>query len=72
MPGSLEAAQIDRLPIHFAEGTQTVPVYDRTKLSAGVTFSGPALVVQLDSTSLIHPEQRATCDRFGNLVLETD
>ena len=70
--GSLEAAQIDRLPIHFAEGTQTVPVYDRTKLSAGVTFSGPALVVQLDSTSLIHPEQRATCDRFGNLILETD
>ena len=70
--GSLEEAQIDRLPIHFAEGTQTVPVYDRTKLSAGVTFSGPALVVQLDSTSLIHPEQRATCDRFGNLILETD
>ena len=70
--GSLEVAQIDRLPIHFVEGTQTVPVYDRTKLSAGVTLSGPALVVQLDSTSLINPEQRATCDRFGNLILETD
>ena len=69
--GSLEEAHVDRLPIHFADGTQTVPVYDREKLSAGVDFPGPALVVQLDSTTLIHPDQTATCDRYGNLILET-
>jgi len=69
--GSLDGAEIDRLPIHFADGTQTVPVYDRTKLSAGVTFTGPALVVQLDTTTLIHPDQTASCDRYGNLILET-
>ena len=70
--GSLEAALVDQLPIHFADGTRTAPVYDRSTLSAGVSFSGPALVVQLDSTSLIHPEQRVSCDHYGNLILEED
>jgi N-methylhydantoinase A len=71
-PGSaLEDARIDHLPIHFEAGTQSVPVYDRDKLSAGTSFPGPALVVQLDSTALIHPDQHVTCDRYGNLIVET-
>lgn len=68
--GGLEEAIADRLPIHFADETRTVPVYDRAKLSAGVSFNGPALVVQLDSTTLVHPDQKARCDRYGNLILE--
>lgn len=67
--GALEDACVDHLPIHFEDGTQSVPIYDRDKLSAGVTFQGPALVVQLDSTALIHPDQNATCDQFGNLIV---
>jgi len=70
--GNLDKALVDRLPIHFAEGTHTAPVFDRTKLFEGAKFVGPALVVQLDSTSLIHPEQQVTCDHYGNLILETD
>ena len=69
--GNLDKALVDSLPIHFAEGTHTAPVFDRTKLFEGAKFVGPALVVQLDSTSLIHPEQQATCDHYGNLILET-
>ncbi len=69
--GGLEEACIDRQPIHFADRTRSVPVYEREKLSAGISFPGPALIVQLDSTALIHPDQTATCDRFGNLILET-
>ena len=69
--GSLEAAQTDTLPIHFADGTATVPVYDREKLSAGISFAGPALVVQLDSTTLIPPDRTARVDRYGNLILES-
>ncbi len=68
--GALADARIDHLPVHFEDGTQTIPVYDRDKLSAGVTFPGPALVVQLDATTLIHDYQRVTCDRFGNLIAE--
>jgi len=70
--GSLEDAMIDRLPVHLEEGPRNVPVYDREKLSSGMTFTGPALVVQLDSTSLIHEGHQASCDRFGNLIVEID
>ncbi|NKB58120.1 MAG: hydantoinase/oxoprolinase family protein [Alphaproteobacteria bacterium] len=69
--GTLEEARVDQQTIHFEGGTQSVPVYDRDKLSAGISFPGPALVVQLDSTALIHPDQHVTCDRFGNLIAET-
>ena len=68
--GGLADARIDHLTVHFEDGTQTVPVYDRDKLANGISFLGPALVVQLDSTTLIHSDQQVTCDRFGNLIVE--
>jgi N-methylhydantoinase A len=70
--GSLAEAEIDRATVHFEEGPQSVPIYDREKLASGVTFEGPALIVQLDSTTLVNPDQSATVDHFGNLILETD
>lgn len=68
--GDLADALIGHLPVHTEAGARTVPVYDREKLSSGMTFPGPALVVQLDSTTLIHDDQQVTCDRFGNLIAE--
>jgi N-methylhydantoinase A len=31
---------------------------------------GPAIVEQLDTTTVIPPGQRATVDRIGNLVIQ--
>ena len=45
-------------------------VYDRPQLSPGATFRGPALVVQMDSTTAVPPGWRAEVDAFGNLLLE--
>jgi len=64
-------AEIDRTTVYFEEGPLSVPIYDREKLAAGMTFEGPALIVQLDSTTLVNPDQSATVDRFGNLILRT-
>jgi len=69
--GALADAEIDRAPVHFEEGVRTVPIYDREKLSAGVAFEGPALVVQLDSTTLVLPDQTATVDPSGSLILKS-
>lgn len=69
--GALSDAEVDRLPVHFESGTRTVPVYDRDRFSAGMVFDGPALVVQLDSTTLVLADQKAKVDRSGNLILET-
>jgi N-methylhydantoinase A len=55
----------------FAEGALETPVYNRERLEPGATLSGPALIVQSDCTTLIHPCQRATVDPFGNLIVAT-
>jgi N-methylhydantoinase A len=40
-------------PVHFAAGKRDVPVLDRDKLGAGSRFEGPAIVTQLDATTLV-------------------
>ena len=44
-------------------------VYRRSGLGWGSVVSGPAIVEQLDSTTLILPGQRAETDEFGNLII---
>ena len=44
-------------------------VYDRARLVAGDSIDGPAVVEQLDSTTVVWPEQTASVDRYGNLIL---
>ena len=46
-----------------------VPAYRRDALRAGHRIGGPAVVDQLDSTSLILPGQTAEVDRHGNLII---
>jgi N-methylhydantoinase A len=50
-------------------GWTTIPVYDRSRLRAGMTFGGPAVVEQMDATTLVLPGQGATVDDFGNVIL---
>jgi N-methylhydantoinase A len=45
-------------------------VYERAALLAGHMLRGPAIVCQMDATTLIPPGWRGHVDRFGNLVLE--
>ena len=47
------------------------PVMDRTRLAAGTTFDGAAIVEQYDSTILILPGQLAEIDALGNIVIRT-
>jgi len=43
------------------------PRYDRAKLAAGQSVSGPAIIIQHDSTTLIPPGHLAEVSEFGNL-----
>ena len=45
-------------------------VYDRSLLKAGNAFDGPAIVEEFDSTTIIGPNQRASVDRVGHIVIE--
>ncbi len=64
----------ERRGVYFAEagGFVDCPVFDRYLLPAGARLEGPAVVEELDSTTLVHPGFAATVDTFGNLVLERE
>ena len=54
----------------YVEGRFTeADVYRRSGLGWGSVVAGPAIVEQLDSTTLILPGQRAETDEFGNLTI---
>ena len=44
--------------------------YDRHKLKAGNRISGPAIVNQYDTTTVIPPGLEAHVDRYGNIVID--
>ena len=53
-----------------AEGFVSCPVYDREKLQAGNRISGPAIVEQMDATTLVLPGMSGRVEPYMNLILE--
>jgi N-methylhydantoinase A len=45
------------------------PVYRREQLGAGAELAGPAIIEQLDSTTVIEPGDRMRVDTLGNLEI---
>jgi N-methylhydantoinase A len=59
-----------RRRVYFGSaGWRECSCVDRETLGAGAVVRGPAIVEQLDSTTVVAPGQRATVDPIGNLVL---
>ncbi|HEX2180791.1 MAG TPA: hydantoinase/oxoprolinase family protein [Rubrobacteraceae bacterium] len=46
------------------------PIYERGKLAPGNVVTGPAIVVQDDTTTVIEPGYSGAVDRFGNILIE--
>ena len=66
------AAIINEVSVVFPGGARPTTAYDRDKLRAGNLFSGPAILVQLDSTIVVPPGWGGGVDPYGNLVLEPE
>ena len=58
-----------RQTIHLETGPADCPLYDRARLGHGATVEGPAILVQLDATTLILPGQIGVVDAVGNLTV---
>jgi len=48
---------------------QPAVIYDRARLRAGDTIPGPAIVIEMDSTTLIESDCAATVDPVGNILI---
>jgi len=70
-PQDPRAAQVGERTAFFrrAGGMIRARVHDRTWLRPGHVIEGPAIVEQLDSTTVIPPEMSATVDGYENLVV---
>ena len=62
-------AQTGSRPVWFDSWTDT-PVYDRERLPLDAVIIGPAVLEQMDTTTLLHPGDRASQDADGNLIVE--
>jgi N-methylhydantoinase A len=71
--GDVNAARRAVRQVYFAEagGFVDCPSYDRYQLAAGALIEGPAIVEEMDSTTVIHPGFHAEVDRYGNLLVRT-
>ncbi len=55
--------------VWFGDGWRETPVYRRDGLPSGTEFAGPAIVEQLDTTTVIEPDCEVRVDAVGNLVV---
>ena len=65
-------ALIGEAEMVFHQGALTSPLYQREQLTCGNVVSGPALIIQMDSTTVLPPGWGGAVDPFGNLLLEPE
>jgi len=56
-------------PIYYAGNNYSATLYDRARLAPGLVVTGPAIVMEMDSTTVVFPGYEAAVDRVGNLLI---
>lgn len=62
-------ARMERSQIWSQGAAHEAWILDRAKLLAGNRIDGPAIVTEMDSTTLVLPGHVADVDRYGNLLI---
>jgi N-methylhydantoinase A len=69
--GRGDAMPIARQKVYFGEGgCLETPVYDRAAFRPGLSFTGPAIISQFDSTTVVFPGDRVTVDDSLSLIIQ--
>jgi N-methylhydantoinase A len=68
--GTLEGALREIRPVWYDGGWRETPVYSREKLPLDAVIHGPAILEQMDATTVLEPGDWATTDADGNIVIE--
>ena len=71
--GKPDGARKSAREVYFAEigAYVSCAIFDRYKLGAGNHISGPGIVEEMDSTTLVHPGYSAHVDSFANLLIRS-
>lgn len=66
---SLEDARIHDSQFYYEGKSHDIIIYARDKLHEGLSVPGPAIISEMDSTTVILPAYEATVDGQGNLII---
>lgn len=69
LPPGHGARPVHMRQVHLSGGPADVPVYNRDTFGAGDSFAGPAIVTQLDATTVVPPGWRGTVHPSGAILL---
>lgn len=67
--GTVDDAFIADHEVYYEGTTHAAKIYDRAKLATGHEILGPAVVTEMDSTTVILPGHRAIVDSKSNLLI---
>lgn len=55
--------------VRFDGTWHDTPVYQRERLPLDAVIEGPAILEQMDATTVVNPGDRADCDPHGNIII---
>ncbi|MCB1624404.1 MAG: hydantoinase/oxoprolinase family protein [Pseudomonadales bacterium] len=67
-----KAAAVGKQASYMDGKSVTATVYDRAKLKAGNKIKGPAIVMEMDSTTVILPKYHGVVDKVGCILIYPD
>ena len=68
---SEEGVPEEMRPVWFDGDTpMNTPIYNRAKLAVGQKLEGPAVIEQLDATTILGPRDRCQVDGAGNIIVD--
>ena len=68
--GTVPDALVETRPVWFDGNWIDTPVYARERLPLDAAFEGPAILEQLDATTVVEPGDRCRSDQEGNIIIE--
>ena len=66
---AFSSAPIGRRPAWFGAEFQETPIYRRANLGPDTVIKGPAIIEEIESTTIVPPDFELTIDRALNLIL---
>ena len=66
---NLEPDVLEELLVVFSSHSLVTPIYDRSTLLPGHLVHGPAIIIEVNGTTVIDPGWRAEITKFGHLIV---
>ena len=68
--GTAEEAFVETRDVYFEGSFVKTPIYDRTKLKLDAKIKGPAIIEEVNSTTVIPPKASAVIDKYGSIIIK--